>query len=400
MAETVARSPRRHDVIVIGGGNGGMSLAARLRKRGCPDVALIEPSAHHVYKPLQNYVAGGLARRDELVRAQTSLVPQGVRLYPSAAQRVDAGRREVMLADGTVVVAGDVVIACGAETDWESLPGARRALRDGIACTSFELEHVERTWDRIRALDRGTALFTLHGQPASGRETALKPLFLACDHWRRRGVLSDVRVVLVHDADRLHPVDEIAGAIRTAIDDYGIEVLASTRVESIEQDALAVDGPEGTARIAADLIHLLPPYRAPAFVCESGLAGEQTQGFVDVDPRTLQHRDHPHIWALGDAADLGDARTGGALRHQVKTVVENIPRRRSGRPLLEYDGYTVAPITTSRRALVFGEYDSRTHRVMRTIPLLDPLRPRPWWFALDRWVLPQLYWHGIVRGRV
>ena len=34
----------RHDVLVIGAGNGGLATAARLLRRGCTDVGLVEPS--------------------------------------------------------------------------------------------------------------------------------------------------------------------------------------------------------------------------------------------------------------------------------------------------------------------------------------------------------------------
>ena len=50
----VGMSTLDYDVVVVGAGNGGLSAAALLKRRGCRDVALVEPSAVHVYKPLQN----------------------------------------------------------------------------------------------------------------------------------------------------------------------------------------------------------------------------------------------------------------------------------------------------------------------------------------------------------
>ena len=56
----VGMSTLDYDVVVVGAGNGGLSAAALLKRRGCQDVALVEPSPVHVYKPLQNYVGVGL----------------------------------------------------------------------------------------------------------------------------------------------------------------------------------------------------------------------------------------------------------------------------------------------------------------------------------------------------
>jgi sulfide:quinone oxidoreductase len=40
-----------HKVLIVGGGSAGLTLAARLRRCGLPDVAVLEPSASHYYQP-------------------------------------------------------------------------------------------------------------------------------------------------------------------------------------------------------------------------------------------------------------------------------------------------------------------------------------------------------------
>jgi sulfide:quinone oxidoreductase len=164
-------------------------------------------------------------------------------------------------------------------------------------------------------------------------------------------------------------------------------------------NALMLHGPAGPERLPADLIHLHPPYVAPDFVAASGLDADGTKGFIAVDPATLRHRTFRRVWGVGDACDLGDARTGGALRHQVKIVIDNIQRSRRGLPLSHYDGYTVAPIATARGELSFGEYD-RQFRVHRSLPVPDEITARRAWWWLDRYALPQIYWHRIIKGRL
>ncbi|WP_072313049.1 NAD(P)/FAD-dependent oxidoreductase [Agrococcus sp. Marseille-P2731] len=392
-------SEHRHDVLIIGGGNGGISAAAHLQRRGCRDIALIDPVERHVYKPLQHYVGTGIARDRELTRSQASLMPAGVDRHRTTAVEIDPVQRTVRCADGTVLRAADIVLAPGMRIDWEQLPGATRAIADGTAVSTFVVEELERTRERLEAFDGGRALFHVHDQPASGLETAFKPLFIACDLWRSTGVLERTEVVLVHEGARLHRVDAIEREIRRHLDDYGVDARLGTRLVGIEGDIAELDGPAGRTRERADLIQLHPPYAAAAVIADSGLDGPTTGGFAAVDPETLRHPEHPRIWAIGDGADLGDARTGGALRKQVKVVVENIRRSRAGLALERYDGYTVAPIATSRRSLSFGEYD-RALRVRRSLPVPDEIRSSPLWHVLDRFGLPQAYWHRILRGRL
>jgi len=282
----------------------------------------------------------------------------------------------------------------------DAIPGASDGLQGGRVCTTYLSDQLARTSERIASLQSGRAVFTLHGQPSSGRETALKPLFLACDSWRRRKVLDQIEVMLVHDADELHPVPAIAREIRRHLDRYGVSLRSETTVTAVAGgNALMLHGPAGPERLPADLIHLHPPYAAPDFVAASRLDADGTNGFISVDPATLRHRAFRRVWAVGDACDLGDARTGGALRHQVKIVIDNIQRSRRGLPLNHYDGYTVAPIATARGQLSFGEYD-RQFRVRRSLPVPDEITARRAWWWLDRYALPQIYWHRIIKGRL
>jgi sulfide:quinone oxidoreductase len=52
-------SDGRHKVLIVGGGSAGLTLAARLRRSGLPDVAVLEPSDSHYYQPLWTLVGGG-----------------------------------------------------------------------------------------------------------------------------------------------------------------------------------------------------------------------------------------------------------------------------------------------------------------------------------------------------
>ena len=92
-----------HRIVIIGGGNAGISVAARLRNKGQDDIAVIEPSDRHYYQPLWTMVGGGQGSSDSTVRPQASVMPQGVAWIKGAAEDVDPEKNEVRLVDGTVV---------------------------------------------------------------------------------------------------------------------------------------------------------------------------------------------------------------------------------------------------------------------------------------------------------
>lgn len=42
----------KHQILIVGGGTAGITVAARLLRKGYSDVAVIEPSSAHYYQPL------------------------------------------------------------------------------------------------------------------------------------------------------------------------------------------------------------------------------------------------------------------------------------------------------------------------------------------------------------
>ncbi|MFC5380853.1 NAD(P)/FAD-dependent oxidoreductase [Aquipuribacter nitratireducens] len=392
---------RRHDVVVVGGGNAGLSLAARLRRDGCRDVALVDPREVHVYRPLLSYVAGGQATLAEASRPQAGLVPRGCRWYRDRVVAVDADRSTVRLADGGDLAYGDLVLCPGSEVDWDAVPGARAAMATPHAATSYEPDLAERTWPLLAGLRAGTAVFALSSRHTPCSPVGLKPLFLAADHWRRSGVLPDVRIELLVEADRLVAEARADRRLREAAEELGVRVRTSSVVERVDPQArvLRVRTVDGVTEQPYDAFYLAPPYRAPRWVAGSGLTSPGSDGLVAVDPDTLRHRAHPRVWALGDVAAHRTLSSGGALRRQVPVVAHNVAAQRLGQPLRRYDGYTVAPVVTSRRRLLLAEHD-RDARPTPTVPWPDLTRPGLATFVVDRYVEPRVYWHLLLRGRV
>lgn len=394
--------PHRHDVVVVGGGNAGLSLAARLRRDGCRDVALVDPREVHVYRPLLSYVAGGQATLAEASRPQAELVPRGCRWYRDRVVAVDAERSTVRLAGGEELAYGDLALCPGSEVDWDAVPGARAAMATPHAVTSYEPDLAERAWPVLAGLRSGTAVFALSARHTPCSPVGLKPLFLAADHWRRSGVLAGVRIELLVEADGLAGERRADRRLREAAEAFGVRVRTSSVVERVEPEArvLRVRAGDGTtSEQDYDVLYLAPPYRAPRWVADSDLASPASEGLVAVDPGTLRHVDHPRVWALGDVAAHRTLSSGGALRRQVPVVAHNVAAQRLGRPLRRYDGYTVSPVVTSRRRLLLAEHD-RDGRPTPTVPWPDLTRPSLATFVFDRYVEPRVYWHLLLRGRV
>lgn len=390
-------------IVVIGGGNAGLSIAGRLRNARLGDVTVIEPRERHVYAPLQSHIAGGTARASRAVRPQADVIPPGVRWLRDEVFTVDPSARRVHLVSGGRVDYDHLVVAAGLRLEWEAIPGLREAMARPEGVSNYDLALAEKASAALRDLRRGTVVFTQPPEPASCGAAAQKPLYLACDWWRALGVLDDIRVILVLPDPVPFGIPDVDRELRRVLDGYGVEVRYSREMRRVDATSrtLTIGQGDDEETLAYDVLHAVPPQRAPEWISGSGLAdADDPHGFVDVDPETLRHRRYPDVWSLGDSARVATRPSGGAIRPQAKVLAKNLSAvLRGTAPSARYDGYSVVPFTVSRGTVVFAEFD-RWGRPRPTIPFWRSLsrERRSTWIA-DRRILPWVYWHLILRGR-
>ena len=265
----------RHDVVIVGGGNAAISLAARLRRLGCRDVAIVAPDPVHRYRPLLNYVAGGQASMSRLTRPMGSVIPDGCTWLPHRAVAVHPDEREVELDTGERVGGNDLVVATGLEPDLAAIPGLVEAMEAGWSTTAHLSSRAEDTWTAIRGMTRGRVVFTIPPEPAPCGGTALKPLFLACDHWRERGVLADIDVHLVTPYSSLLDLPFADRQLAPHVERLGVTVHHGATVGSLDHVARMVTLRTAGGEPVLDEVEqafVVPHYRAPGWLAP--LAGE------------------------------------------------------------------------------------------------------------------------------
>ncbi|MFK5646773.1 FAD/NAD(P)-binding oxidoreductase [Ornithinimicrobium sp. LYQ121] len=335
-----------------------------------------------------------------LTRPTGSVIPSGCTWLPSRAVAVHPDEREVELDTAERVGYLVLVLAPGLEPDLAAVPGLAEAMDAGWATTANLSSRAEDTWTAIRGMTRGRVVFTIPPEPAPCGGTALKPLFLACDHWQEEGALADIDVHLVTPYSSLLDLPFADSRLAPHVEGLGITVRHGATVAPLDHAGRTVTLRTGAGEQVLDDVErafVVPHYQAPGWLAP--VAGADTGGLVDVDPMTLAHRRLPHVWSLGDVADVQTRPSGGALRRQVDVLADNIRRHRLGESLRHYDGYTIIPITVDRRRLMLAEFD-RTGAPQPTTSLIDLTVPRRSLWAFDRYLEPVVYFTALLKGRV
>ncbi|MGV0769268.1 FAD-dependent oxidoreductase [Mycobacterium syngnathidarum] len=402
-------TPVKHEILIIGGGTAGITVAARLLRKHYTDVAIIEPSDKHYYQPLWTLVGGGQATAAETERAEASVMPRGATWIKSAVTAVDPDANTVTCADGATYGYDVLVVAPGIQLDWHRIEGLTDTLgKDGVS-SNYRFDLAPRTWEFIRDTRSGTAVFTMPSGPIKCAGAPQKIAYLACDHWRRQGVLDNIDVHLVVPTPRIFGIPAIADNLDKVIADYGITLHAGSEVRAVDSASRKVtvttvgnDGAGTDSTLPYDVLHAVPHQSAPDWIKASPLStshvGGDANGYVDIDKHTMQHVRYPNVFGLGDAGSSPNSKTGAAIRKQAPVVVENIGALLSGRPLTgSYDGYASCPIVTSSHDMLLAEFDY-DFALKPSFPLLDPVKPhRPYWY-LKKYGLPAMYWNLMLKG--
>lgn len=397
-------STQHHTVLIVGGGAAGVSVANNMRRQNSSiDIALIEPSEIHYYQPGFTIIGGGAYTMAKTSRKEADLIHPSVTWIKDYAETFQPDANTVTLRSGTSLSYDYLVVCPGLQLDWQKIEGLKETLNHNGVCSNYSAETVEYTWECIRNLQSGTALFTQPVMPIKCAGAPQKIMYLASDRFRKKGILNKISVEFCNAGPAMFGIPFFAKALDKVVADYGIKT-------HFQHNLVAIDGPSKTAffektdadgnktRVAKqfDMIHVTPPQSAPDFIKNSPLANPA--GWVDLHEKTLQHNRYSNIFGLGDAGSTPNAKTAAAIRKQVPVVVDNILNLISGKTLSDkYDGYGSCPLTTSLSTVMLAEF-SYGGKVTPSFPILDPRQNRFIWWWGKTTGFPWMYWHMMLKG--
>lgn len=397
-------STERHDLLIVGGGTAGITVAAQLLRRDpAMSVTIVEPAETHYYQPLWTLVGAGIFPREESARPMADVMPEGATWLRDSVAAFDPARDTVTLASGRSLTYRQLVVAAGIQLDWDKIEGLPAALGKGGVTSNYSYDLVDYTWELISGFVGGQAIFTFPSTPIKCAGAPQKIMWLAEEAFRREGVRERSTVTFASAGAAIFGIPKYRAALEKLVAARDVRTLfkrdlVAVRAEAREAVFRDVDtGEESTLKY--DMLHVTPPQSAPDFIKRSPLSDGTPLGWVAVDEHTMQHVKFPNVFSLGDASSLPCSKTGAAVRKQAPVLVENLLAFRAGARLPgAYDGYASCPLVTGYGKVILAEfgYDGV---IMETFPF-DQAQERYSMYVLKAHLLPSFYWHGMLRGRM
>ncbi|KAI4467104.1 sulfide:quinone oxidoreductase [Holotrichia oblita] len=324
-------------ILVVGGGCGGCSVAARLAKVLYKhDIIIVEPRDVHVFKPAFTLIGAGISQLRDVTRPMLQVLPDNAIWVKDSVEHFCPADNMVILESGATVEYEFMVISVGLEPNF------------------------------------------------NGRKQ-----------------LNDVTIVYANANDSLFPVDLYEDAVHRIAEKLNVCVQFGVNlVKIIPENNKAIfactSAPENTTCLKYSFLHVSTPMKPPKALKKSKDILDNRK-FVDVDERTLQHRKFMNVFALGDCASLPTSKTASAISVQSYVVFKNIMNAMEGNDIEPiYDGYTASPIFTGYDSLMLAEFDY-SKEPKPTFPFnID--KDKAWLFHLQCKVMPHIYWNHMLKG--
>ncbi len=359
---------KRHHVVIIGSGFGGL-FSAKALKRADVDITLIARTTHHLFQPLLYQVATGVLSEGEIAPATREILrhQKNVQVLLGLVDDVDLAEKVVKWRfhdeyqetsyDSLIVATGAGQSYFGNDQFAKFAPGMK-TIDDALELrarifNAFEVAEFTLDEDERRKL----MTFVVVGAGPTGVEVAGQIRELAAATLRRDFRSIDpatARVILVDGADQVLPPfgPKLGLATKKKLEDLGVEVQLKSLVTNVDENGIEVKREDGTV----DRIECF------CKVWAAGVQGndlgqtlaEQSGAKLDRAGRVIVQRDlslpgHPEVFVIGDLMSFPDVpgMAQGAIqsgKHAAKIIEARAEGKDDPGPFKYFDKGSMATI--------------------------------------------------------
>jgi NADH:ubiquinone reductase (H+-translocating) len=349
MSESISR---RHHVVVIGSGFGGLFAVKRLKKANV-DVTLISRTTHHLFQPLLYQVATGILSEGEIAPATREILKRqanvdvllgevtGIDLAAHEVESQIAGKTTRTHYDSLIVAAGATTSYFGNDDFERNAPGLK-SIDDALnvrarVLSAFEFAELEQDetlrgeWLTFAVVGAGATGVEMAGQISELAHRTLVKDYRRIDTRRARIVLVDA-------------LDSVLGAFGTKLsagaakqlEGLGVEVWLNEKVVDVDPTGLTVEDRSGVrTRIPARTTVWAAGVKASSLtqtLAEQSGATTDRSGRIEVRP-DVTLPGHPEVFVVGDMMTLDDLPgVAQVAMQQGKYAADTIVRRLGGKP--------------------------------------------------------------------
>ena len=384
-APAASVSGEKVKVLIAGAGAAGLTIASQVRRR-LPNatITIFDARKQHYFQPGYTLVGAGWWDPSQVIDTTREYIPRDVNWVEQNIAEFDPDAKMVVTSTGVKHAYDWLFVTTGLSLDYTAIEGMHPSLigQQGIASIYAGPEAAAVS---ARAIDRfiesgGVGLF---GRPATEMKCAGAPLkmtFITDDKARRAGRRSSIKLHYMAHNQALFAINPVNDKVKQLFEQRDITPFYGHVLTAIDPGSRRATfrTPGGMVTRDYDLIHVIPPMRAPLAVRNSPLAWRQgpmaADGWIEVDPATMRSKRYPNVFAVGDVAGVPRGKTAASVKWQAPVAVDHMVAAVQGKtsPRI-YNGYTSCPMVTKLGAAMLIEFDYEG-KLVQSFPFIDPLK--------------------------
>jgi len=304
------------NLVILGGGYGGMRILLRLLPNQLPDdvqITLIDKNPYHCLKTEYYALAAGTIS-DHHIRVSFPEHPRLQTVFGTIT-KIDPDKKEVILHEDTTVTYDDLIIGLGCEDKYHNVPGA-----DQYTYSIQSIDQSRETYQKLNNL-QADATVAIVGAGLSGVELASE----------LRESRKDLKIKLFDRSKNILSSfpERLSSYVANWFTEHGVEIISEANITKVEPNVVYNHD---------------QPYECDAIVWTAGIQPNKVVRDLNVEKDnqgrvklTTQHfiPQYEDIFVVGDCASLPHAPSAQLAEAQAEQIVQVLLKKWNNEPLPE-----------------------------------------------------------------
>lgn len=318
----------RKQIVVLGGGSGGLVAATRLgRELGDRhDVILVDRREEHIFMPAFLFLMVGQRDPGDITRKLKRVEKRNVKFIQAEVVGIDPDRQEVTLTTGSIHY-DYLIVSLGLQTRPDMIPGFAEG-----AHHAWELDAALRVRKALDSFNGGRIVVGVPLGPYRCPPAPYEAQWMLDSYFKERGLRDRVSIeFFTRDPEPAGEAHDPVVWMDAQSKRRNIKQHYEFIVHSIDSARKLVIGLYGYV-LPYDLLFMIPPHRPAQVLYDCGLA--ETENGVRVDYDTLATK-WDNVYAIGDCADMPASKAGGVAHQEADVLAHNLKVEitRDGEPM-------------------------------------------------------------------
>lgn len=364
-------------MIILGAGTAGTMMANHLRHHLNTsewEIDIIDEREEHHYQPGYLFLPFDIYEPEDITKPIRDYIPGGVNLLKEQIDRIVPQEQSVHMKNGDRLHYDLLIIATGAKIAPEETEGMLGKEWQKSVFDFYTFEGSLALRNKLREWKGGKLVVHITEMPIKCPVAPIEFAFLADSYFKHKHLRDQVDITFVTPLSGAFTKPKATNALQHLLDEKHIKIESDFAIESIDNENKTIVDYGGRV-IPFDLLVTVPTNKGDEMIARSGMGDDLN--FVPTHKATLQSKNWPNIFVLGDATDIAASKAGSVAHFEAEILTDNILHYIAGEPLKEeFDGHANCFVETGNGKALLIDFNYTHEPVEGTFPLpgIGPLR--------------------------